>query len=571
MQPVTLEDGTQLDPKILKVMGAIRHVESGGNYNAVGDGGQSHGAFQWNKDHFQKQATSFGLDPNDFSPGNQNKVAYKQIEAYKNQGLDPEEIAAVWNGAKRNPDTGKLTYVNPEYGRKFRTALQGGQQSQQAGSQYPVQSLQIPAGVSTNGQSQGATGQGSFIGDVGQTLGEAGTGVGNALQQSLSGQINPLSGLIQGTGAIAGGVGGLANNVLEHLPGVGGVVKGAEGLVGQGAQALAQTQPGQQVVQGVQRFSQAHPELAGDIGGAANIAAFAGGGIAGRAAEGAVENGVKSALSKGFQTAAEGGLGKTVAGIADKSATKTATRLLETNPTEKEVESAIKSGRLVDGKIAPDALKTSEINQVKGLIKRGKITRKMAPEEAAPVIQKAGQAESQSMRAAIKDSEIQPILQPEDLENLTTQVKKRAVESVVSGENPSDKLLKVFTDNLPKGQDITAEDVLNARQAVSDYILKNKGDWSRTGVLTGFKNARDAFTDESRKLLMKMAPGVDIGGSLNKQAALYRAAERMAPAVKKAITVKAKPRSLVKGLLKAGAHYTADSIGIGAISHLLNN
>lgn len=129
------QDPTQLDPKIVKVMGAIKKIESGGDYNAVGDGGQSHGAYQWNKDNFKSQATQFGLDPNDMSPANQNKVAYSRIKSLKDQGRQPEEIAAIWNGAKKLPD-GSFTYINPQYGEKFRSALQGTQQKTQPQEQF---------------------------------------------------------------------------------------------------------------------------------------------------------------------------------------------------------------------------------------------------------------------------------------------------------------------------------------------------------------------------------------------------------------------------------------------------
>ncbi len=129
MQPNTLktEDGTILDPKVLKVVRAIRQVESGGDYNAVGDGGQSHGAYQWNKDNFRNAAREILGDENaPMTPANQNKVAYHQMKAYKDAGRDPEEIAALWNGAHKDETTGKYTYNNPEYGKKFRAAVMGG-------------------------------------------------------------------------------------------------------------------------------------------------------------------------------------------------------------------------------------------------------------------------------------------------------------------------------------------------------------------------------------------------------------------------------------------------------------
>ena len=53
MNETMLQDGTQLDTKALKVMKAIRQVESGhlkDPYNDhTGDSGNAHGAFQFNE------------------------------------------------------------------------------------------------------------------------------------------------------------------------------------------------------------------------------------------------------------------------------------------------------------------------------------------------------------------------------------------------------------------------------------------------------------------------------------------------------------------------------------------
>lgn len=127
MQPnnLTMPDGTVLDPKVLKVMGAIRNVESGGNYSAVGDNGDSHGAYQFNKDNYKNWAKQYGVDPNDFSPAAQNKVAYLRMKAMKDEGNGPEDIAARWNGSTLDPKTNRYNYNNPDYGVKFRDALMG--------------------------------------------------------------------------------------------------------------------------------------------------------------------------------------------------------------------------------------------------------------------------------------------------------------------------------------------------------------------------------------------------------------------------------------------------------------
>lgn len=134
---ITLDDGTQLDSGVVKVMHAIRNIESGGDYNIMGDQGTSKGAYQWNNyidgkhvplqpnqipANFQSAAKLHKLDENDFTPANQNKVAYAQVSNWKNQGLTPLEIDAMWNGAKKD-ENGRMIHMRPERRTLFQDAL----------------------------------------------------------------------------------------------------------------------------------------------------------------------------------------------------------------------------------------------------------------------------------------------------------------------------------------------------------------------------------------------------------------------------------------------------------------
>lgn len=123
----TATDGTQLNPTAVTLAKAIRSVESGGNYNAVGDNGQSHGAYQFNKGNFQAWAQQYGLNPNDMSPVNQDKVAYARINSLLQKGVPPSQVAAIWNGAKYQ--NGQYQAINPAYVDKVKNAYQ--QQLQQ--------------------------------------------------------------------------------------------------------------------------------------------------------------------------------------------------------------------------------------------------------------------------------------------------------------------------------------------------------------------------------------------------------------------------------------------------------
>lgn len=249
------------------------------NYNAVGDNGTSHGAYQWQPGNFESAAKAAGLDPNDKSPANQDKVAYYQVKQYKDKGYDPGQIASLWNSG--SPDNwqnhsgtttvnGKpLAYDTPAYVKgvqKYYKQLQGGTSgynptpySNPVGGSSPgaIDYTGTAPVTSTKPQDQSLGGElGSRINDASQ-----------AITETTSGKQNIISGALQVAGAAAGGVGDIVNKGLELIPGV----KQVENLIGQGVGALASTPGGQAVAKSIQDFSTAHPELSKDIGAGFNI------------------------------------------------------------------------------------------------------------------------------------------------------------------------------------------------------------------------------------------------------------------------------------------------------------
>lgn len=121
---LTIPDG--MDSGAVNLARAIRKQESGGDYTKYGDSGSSYGAYQWNNQpngksvalkkgelpsNFKNWATEVGLDPNDFSPKNQDMVAYRKIKSLKDAGNNVVDIASIWNGgdAKRQDPN----YVTP--------------------------------------------------------------------------------------------------------------------------------------------------------------------------------------------------------------------------------------------------------------------------------------------------------------------------------------------------------------------------------------------------------------------------------------------------------------------------
>ena len=168
-QPPPMQS-SQIDPQVVAVANAIKNVESQGNYNALGDNGSSMGAYQWNNGptpvaqgqtpkNWQAAAQKYlGSSSAPMTPANQNYVAYQQIAAYKAQGLTPDSIDALWNGA--TPSTtqpGQYTHINSQRATAFANALQNIVSGNSGAN--PTQPYQTPA--STSG-----TGLGGIVGDV---------------------------------------------------------------------------------------------------------------------------------------------------------------------------------------------------------------------------------------------------------------------------------------------------------------------------------------------------------------------------------------------------------------------
>jgi len=92
-----------MDQDVINLAKAIRQRESGGNFSAVGDAGTSKGGYQWQpatwKEHSKK---ILGNENAEMTPENQNAVAYGMIKTWKDQGLNPAQIAAKWNSGSEN-------------------------------------------------------------------------------------------------------------------------------------------------------------------------------------------------------------------------------------------------------------------------------------------------------------------------------------------------------------------------------------------------------------------------------------------------------------------------------------
>lgn len=293
---ITAKDGTVLDAGVVNLSKAIRARESKGDYNAVGDAGTSKGAYQWQPGNFENGARKYGLDPKDFSPINQDKVAYYQVKELKDKGYSPEQVAAAWNAGE-----GKIK--NDAWKSNVGTTTINGQQIRYDTPGYVNSVIQefnnIKGGYNPTPFSGGtahAAAPGSFdltggaqvqqpkreeapttllpnLGEIGTDLKEGlkkrVADISTGAQTTTKGGIHMGSGAIQVLGGIAGGVGDIANAGLQIIPGV----QAAEKYLGQAVRGGLNTKTGQDVMRAFGEFAEKNPELAKTIGAGVNVVA----------------------------------------------------------------------------------------------------------------------------------------------------------------------------------------------------------------------------------------------------------------------------------------------------------
>lgn len=107
-------DNQNLDPQVVNLAQAIRHVESNGDYEAKGASGE-YGAYQFEPDTWNALAPHFGVNVplNQATPEEQNEVAYKQLALWKqsNPTWNVGNFASAWNAGVGNPNAYQENHV----------------------------------------------------------------------------------------------------------------------------------------------------------------------------------------------------------------------------------------------------------------------------------------------------------------------------------------------------------------------------------------------------------------------------------------------------------------------------
>lgn len=506
-------EGTPIDPGVVKVMKAIRQVETRGSadaYTARGDGGAAYGAFQYNEQTgpgWKNIARQYLGDENaPMDKANQNKATYKRIKQWKDEGLSPEEIAARWNGAHKDAN-GKYQYNAPEYGDLFRKALaEQIQQSKSAGTGYQPAPTPEPFQPASPSQPQEEKGMGrkalEFLFPILEK--KERTGLQTLADVGLSAAtLIPAGGLAKlGVQGLAkGGLGIAAKEAIPGLVKHGTVAKGAG--AGYGYDVASNLSDGKT---GTEALTPGLGTATGGLGG------------------------LYTRGLKGTKVAQE---------ALDDDALSRAAQIVAPTMTKKNIKEGLKKGlagrtgalgsRIGIG-TGDDTIRMAE--SIKDLVKKGVIKETDTVEKKANAVLDEIGTVATNLEKQLKTMDVQPILQREELESLLMKTKKNFDEHpiLVGDANQSaHRIFNKFVALLPKGRDITASDLLRARKELDRWM---KGLGRGNAFDPRMENAVSAGLREIRQganeLIMAKAPNVAVKEMLQKQSAMYDALEAIA-------------------------------------------
>jgi len=518
----------QLDPSIVSLTKAIGKTESGGDYNAKGKSGET-GAYQFMPETWKSWAGTHLGDPNaPMTPENQDKVAYKQVEAWGKQGYKPAQIASLWNSGKPewegNVGTNSkgVKFDTPSYVKSVGSAYD----QISKGNQNP----KIIPNASTVGHEEG----------LGEQLKNRFSDAGSALSDTASGKINPLSGIIQTAGAVAGGIGDVVNAGLNLIPGV----KQVEELVGKGFGKLTDTPAGHAVAKEIQAFTQAHPELSKDIGAGFNIVTaipiLRGLGVVKELAGSAAAKALRGVAVKGFVNDVTEPLARTIGGR----------KILE----GKNFEDILKKG-IVEPAHFPDIENVDGVpkfNSSEAISKSNAQIKFIDENELQPELQKA--------QDIIRSSHESEGLRAPSLEDIRMQSLENAKQSL-QGDAPVNSIferIKAKYGDMP-----TLADLNNAKRDVSNLISESAFGSPDYSALKNVRSSlQKAVEDGAKKLGLK-----DVSAINQKMRLLYQAQDILEALHGKKVKVGLGSKLLRKGV-SVGSGLLAGQLGAGELGGL---
>lgn len=261
-----------------------------------------------------------------------------------------------------------------------------------------------------------------------------------------------------------------------------------------------------------------------------------------------------------------------------KSAAQAAAEAVAPKLTAKTATQAITQGRgVISGLLGKAGVALSKGEQASAKAVEGLVKGKSAVKDSNAVIDGIGKT-AEDLVGRLKAMEVQPTLQPEELQTLA----KNAIQKVTSNHflpegasKTAVNIFKEFISYLPKGRPATAEDILAARKQLDASIRAMKGgnvfDPAKENVVS---IALRAIRQGANEILASKAPDVAVKELLARQSAMYDALEALAPKAAKELGTTRVGRfvtrhPLISGALKYGTAPVLTGLGVGEAAHLL--
>ncbi len=538
-----MDNQTQYDPQIVSMVRAIKMQESGNNYNAPKEkAGQSlGGAYQYQAPTWKQYAREILGDENaPFTPENQDKVTYGKVKQWKDQGLQPMDIAHNWNPG------------DPTYPQKVVNNLK----SIVRGSKQYSSKTQTPGQTNIESQQELPPPSTDSSGYITQTQLPQGTGI--AIPEIKSSQ--NLTGV--GIGALGQAAQGIAGGITGGIKSLGSGVLGLASLPGEAGRFLAEKITGKNAPSGIKTIGDVAKETG--ISGAleAKNAAEAGGGTAMELAQLLGGSGEIKGLIKNIPKLALPAIEKDIAPALTKKVAEIGA---------KGREGLTKSTIL--GKIAPSL--DNETKEIAKVIydKVPNFTRMNTYTDKLNATKTAVYNMSDELKKAVESSGENGIYSFKQLESA---LKNTEVPFSLVGDSQ-----KAYENLIPKAMDIARRNggkisnLFNARKELDQFIenaVPNLYSSDRqTSLRVAIRNLRGTFND----FIEKRVPSVGYKKSLKEQSRMFDAIENLAPKAVKEIGTTRMERfgaahPVVSGLIKKAATGAEYGLGIGGLGAAYN-
>lgn len=258
--------------------------------------------------------------------------------------------------------------------------------------------------------------------------------------------------------------------------------------------------------------------------------------------------------------------------LAARAAARTladAVEVVAPKETAAVVKQAIKSGQgAVSGFLKRETLTPDQLTQKAAEAVQGIVKSTNTASQNANAVRNAITKTATDLVSKLKGMEIQPTLQPEELNTLFKSAVSKVEANHYLPEGSAKTAKNIFNDFmsfLPKAKEITAEDILAARKKLDASIQAMKGsnvfDPTKENVVS---IALREIRQGANALVAKKAPNVEVEELLGKQSAMYDALENIASKAKGELGTTGPGRFLTRHpVLKTGLIKAAEGIGLG--------